>query len=99
MMSDRITLKEAFLQETGLRPSEAVLCQRVDEAGAVHTWFEPLNRANPATNPLAQSIEAARTMDKVRQQITTQRALVEFARASGAPQDLLDEASLYLDLL
>ncbi len=71
----------------------------MDEAGAVHTWFEPLNRANPAINPLAEAIEAARPMDKLRQEITVQRALLEFARASGAPQDLLDEAALYLSLL
>lgn len=100
MIRVRLAMRNAWEAETGLRPSQTQLCQRVDELGVMRTWFEPKTINPPWTYVLfGEALEECRQKDSDQRIIGTQRALLTFARHSEMPGKFVDEAANNLTII
>jgi hypothetical protein len=100
LASERHALAEAWHSQTGLRPSQTVLCQRVDHLDVVRTWFEPKPHQDPWTFILfGKALEDCRDQSAEQRTIATQRALLTFAGHSDMPRDYIDEATNNLTIV
>lgn len=98
MMTDRRRLADAFYSETGLRPSKARLCHRVDESGTMRSWFEP-RPDDSSFVELRNALSNCRTWPSEPRSMETQRALVEFVVKSEAPKEIIEEICNNLTIL
>lgn len=100
MMDDRKKLAAAFFSETGLKPSRALLCHRVDEQGIVRQWFEPRTViAQTIFLGLQEALTACRTWPSESRAFETQRALLKFAVDIETPQETVEEIANNLTIL